>query len=75
MLKNQAAHQILTHAILTVEDLADYLECEPSTIYRLLDKGRGLGLRLEEGWPLKTEEFDPGYSLAARCRAKKSNSV
>ena len=70
VLKDQAEREILT-----IEDLANYLGCQPSTIYRLADKRQLHGLRLEGRWLFKTDEFNQGYFLAAPGRAKKSGSA
>ncbi len=57
--------------ILTLEELAEYLHCHPSTIRQLVNKGRIQGLRLEEGRLLKTVEFE-GWCFPAPGKPKKS---
>ncbi len=44
--------------ILTVKDLAEYLHCHQSTIYRLANRGDIPAFRLGGAWRFKTDEID-----------------
>jgi len=44
--------------ILTVRDIANYLHCHQSTIYRLAQRGEIPAFRLGGGWRFKLDEID-----------------
>jgi excisionase family DNA binding protein len=48
----------MTREIVTVKDLAKYLHCHQSTIYRLVKRGEIPGFRLGGGWRFKIDEID-----------------
>jgi excisionase family DNA binding protein len=48
----------MTKEIVTVKDLAKYLHCHQSTIYRLVKRGEIPGFRLGGGWRFKIDEID-----------------
>jgi excisionase family DNA binding protein len=48
----------MTREILTVQDIAKYLHCHQSTIYRLANRGEIPAFRLGGGWRFKVEQID-----------------
>ncbi len=48
----------MTRQIVKVRDLARYLHCHQSTIYRLVKSGQIPGFRLGGGWRFKIDEID-----------------
>ena len=48
----------VTREILTVRDIANYLHCHQSTIYRLANRGEIPAFRLGGGWRFKIGEID-----------------
>ena len=48
----------MTNQIVTVRDLARYLHCHQTTIYRLAKNGQIPGFRLGGGWRFKIDEID-----------------
>jgi excisionase family DNA binding protein len=48
----------MTNRIVRVRDLARYLHCHQSTIYRLVKSGQIPGFRLGGGWRFKIDEID-----------------
>jgi excisionase family DNA binding protein len=44
--------------IMTMGDVADYLQCHPSTVYRLLKGGEIPGFRLGSDWRFRRSELD-----------------
>ncbi len=55
----------MTKEIVTVKDLAKYLHCHQSTIYRLVKRGEIPGFRLGGGWRFKIDEIDRWCRRAA----------
>jgi excisionase family DNA binding protein len=47
-----------TKEILTVRDIARYLHCHQSTIYRLANRGEIPAFRLGGGWRFKIDQID-----------------
>ena len=56
----------MTKEIVTVKDLAKYLHCHQSTIYRLVKRGDIPGFRLGGGWRLRLARLIGGAG-ARRC--------
>jgi len=48
----------MTKEIVTVKGLAGYLQCHPSTVYRLVKRGDIPGFRLGGGWRFKIGDID-----------------
>jgi excisionase family DNA binding protein len=48
----------LTKEIVTVRDLANYLHCHQSTIYRLAKRGEIPAFRLGGGWRFKISDIN-----------------
>jgi excisionase family DNA binding protein len=48
----------MTKEIVTVKDLANYLQCHQSTIYRLVKRREIPGFRLGGGWRFQIDEID-----------------
>ncbi len=48
----------MTTEIATVKDLAKYLHCHQSTVYRLAKRGEIPGFRLGGGWRFKIDEVN-----------------
>lgn len=59
----------MTKEIVTVKDLAKYLHCHQSTIYRLVKRGDIPGFRLGGGWRFKIDEIDRWCRRAAVDRS------
>ena len=55
----------MTKEIVTVRDLAKYLHCHQSTIYRLAKSGGIPAFRLGGGWRFKIGEIDRWCRRAA----------
>ena len=55
----------MTRQIVKVRDLAGYLHCHQSTIYRLVKSGQIPGFRLGGGWRFKLDEIDRWCRRAA----------
>ena len=55
----------MTKEIVTVRDLAKYLHCHQSTIYRLAKSGGIPAFRLGGGWRFKSGEIDRWCRRAA----------
>lgn len=65
-------HQIVT-LVLTVKDVAIYLRCHPSTIYRLLKLGKLPAFKVGADWRFNLEEIDK-WRLAQSSVTGLSNS-
>jgi excisionase family DNA binding protein len=48
----------IAREILTVKDIAKYLHCHQTTIYRLANRGQIPAFRLGGGWRFKIGEID-----------------
>jgi excisionase family DNA binding protein len=65
----------MTREIVTVKDLAKYLHCHQSTIYRLVKRGEIPGFRLGGGWRFKIDEIDRWCRRTAVDRGSSSRSA
>jgi excisionase family DNA binding protein len=60
--------------IVTVRDLARYLHCHQSTIYRLVNRGQIPGFRLGGGWRFKIDDIDHWCRRAAVNRGSSGSA-
>jgi excisionase family DNA binding protein len=63
-----------TREIVKVKDLAEYLHCHQSTIYRLAKRGEIPGFRLGGGWRFKIDEIDRWCRRSAIDRGSSRSS-
>ena len=64
----------MTKEIVTVKDLAKYLHCHQSTIYRLVKRREIPGFRLGGGWRFKLDEIDSWCRRATVHRGAKGSA-
>jgi excisionase family DNA binding protein len=68
----------MSKEIFKVKDLARYLHCHQSTIYRLVKGGQIPGFRLGGGWRFRIDEIDrwcrriPSTQISHSHRSRKS---